>query len=139
MTEHFLSRDRLAAQLSDIGVERGGVLLVHASMRSLGPVDGGARTVADALRDALGPEGTLVVPAFTPENSDTSPAYQDRVRGLSEEAAAAVRAGMPPFDPATTPGRASAAEVSIELIRAWATGLRRIDMCSMPGRLMSST
>ncbi|HJX87879.1 MAG TPA: AAC(3) family N-acetyltransferase, partial [Gemmatimonadales bacterium] len=103
MTEHFLSRDRLAAQLSDLGVERGGVLLVHASMRSLGPVDGGARAMADALRDALGPEGTLVVPAFTPENSDTSPAYRDRVRGLSEEAAAAVRAGMPPFDPATTP------------------------------------
>jgi hypothetical protein len=48
-------------------------------------------------------------------------------------------ASSSPVTTATTPGRASAAEVSIELMRAWATGLRRIDMWSMPGRLMSST
>ena len=33
----------------------------------------------------------------------------------------------------------SAAEVSIETILAWAYGLRRIALWSMPGRLMSST
>ena len=37
------------------------------------------------------------------------------------------------------PGSASAARVSIEMIFAWAYGLRRNDPCSMPGRLMSST
>lgn len=96
------SRARLARQLSSLGVERGGVLMVHASLRGVGEADGGAATVAAALRDAVGPGGTLVVPAFTPENSDTSPQYLARVRGLDDRAREAVRAAMPAFDPATT-------------------------------------
>ena len=40
---------------------------------------------------------------------------------------------------ACTPGRASAAEVSMLLIRARANGLRTKQACSMPGREMSST
>ncbi|MFF1834529.1 aminoglycoside N(3)-acetyltransferase [Streptomyces sp. NPDC058231] len=96
-------RDRLADQLSDLGVERNGVLMVHASMRAMGTVVGGAGAVAGALRDGLGEDGTLIVPAFTPENSDTSPHYRNRVRGLGVHAREAVRASMPPFDPATSP------------------------------------
>ncbi|MFC9244618.1 aminoglycoside N(3)-acetyltransferase [Streptomyces sp. NPDC057136] len=99
----LLSGERAAAQLSELGVRRGGVLLVHASMRSVGAVDGGARTLVGALRRALGPDGTLVVPSITPENSDTSPAYRRSVHGLGEEGREAVRAAMPPFDRATTP------------------------------------
>jgi aminoglycoside 3-N-acetyltransferase len=95
-------RSRLAGQLSRLGVERSGVLLVHASMRAVGAVSGGAGAVIGALRDALGEDGTLVVPSFTPENSDTSPQYRNRVRGLTDHAREAVRASMPPFDPATT-------------------------------------
>ncbi|MFI9628046.1 aminoglycoside N(3)-acetyltransferase [Streptomyces sp. NPDC052042] len=95
-------RAELAAQLSGLGVERDGALLVHASMRAVGRVDGGARSVVGALRDALGEGGTLVVPSFTPENSDTSPQYLDRVRGLTDRERADVRARMPPFDPAKT-------------------------------------
>ncbi|MER8090812.1 AAC(3) family N-acetyltransferase [Streptomyces sp. NPDC094048] len=93
----------MSGQLTDLGVERNGVLLVHASMRAVGPVSGGPGAVVDALRDALGVGGTLVVPAFTPENSDTSTHYLDRVRGLTERAREAVRASMPPFDPAASP------------------------------------
>ena len=37
-----------------------------ASLWSLGPVEHGARGVIDSLRAALGPSGTLVVPASTP-------------------------------------------------------------------------
>ncbi|MFE7330685.1 aminoglycoside N(3)-acetyltransferase [Streptomyces sp. NPDC057565] len=95
-------RSRLAGQLSRLGVERSGVLLVHASMRAVGAVSGGAVAVIGALRDALGEDGTLIVPSFTPENSDTSPQYRNRVRGLTDHAREAVRASMPPFDPATT-------------------------------------
>ena len=39
---------------------------------------------------------------------------------------------------AATPGSASAADVSIELIFACANGERRIAMWTMPGRRMSS-
>ncbi|MFJ8753089.1 aminoglycoside N(3)-acetyltransferase [Streptomyces sp. NPDC102441] len=107
VTQHLLlGGERAATQLSELGVRRGGVLLVHASIRSAG---GDAGSMADALRRTLGPAGTLVVPAFTPENSDTSRAYLDRVRGLSDEARAEVRASMPAFDPATTPAPAMGA------------------------------
>lgn len=100
VTEQLISSDRATAQLSRLGVVRGGVLLVHASMRSVG---GDAGAMVGALRQALGPEGTLVVPSFTTENSDTSPPYRDRVRGLSDAAREAVRAQMPPFDRAASP------------------------------------
>ncbi|MEU8706979.1 AAC(3) family N-acetyltransferase [Streptomyces sp. NPDC048565] len=96
----LLGDERTASQLYELGVRCGGVLLVHASMRSAG---GSALSMADALRGALGPEGTLVVPAFTPENSDTSRSYLDRVRSLSDRARAEVRATMPAFDPAASP------------------------------------
>ncbi|MFJ6435487.1 aminoglycoside N(3)-acetyltransferase [Streptomyces sp. NPDC091416] len=96
------SRAGLAGQLASLGVEHGGVLMVHASLSAVGAVDGGADAVAAALREALGPGGTLVVPSFTPENSDTSPQYHARVRGLDEREREAVRAAMPAFDPGST-------------------------------------
>ncbi len=43
-----------------------------------------------------------------------------------------------PVTTATTPGAAAARVVSTELIFAWAYGLRRIAMCSIRGRTMSS-
>ena len=53
-------------------------LLVHTSFRAVRPVQGGPAGLIQALRAALGPNGTLVTPAWT---------------GDDEE----------PFDPATTP------------------------------------
>ncbi|WNF25838.1 AAC(3) family N-acetyltransferase [Streptomyces sp. C11-1] len=106
--DHTLLHDTLdgaltASALTALGVRPGDVLLVHASLRAVGPGAGGADGVLDAVRRAVGPEGTVVVPAFTPENSDTSPHYRERVRGLGDAAREAVRASMPPFDPALTP------------------------------------
>ena len=55
----------LVRDLVALGVRRGDLLMVHSSLRSVGLVDGGPETVVDALLQALGPEGTLVVPTFT--------------------------------------------------------------------------
>ncbi|WP_411977094.1 aminoglycoside N(3)-acetyltransferase [Streptomyces solicathayae] len=92
--------ERIVADLARLGIGRGTTLLVHASLSRTGLE---ADIVREALRRALGPEGTLVVPAFTPENSDTSPHYRARVAGLTPGQAAAVRAEMPAFDPLRTP------------------------------------
>ncbi|MEV6263057.1 AAC(3) family N-acetyltransferase [Streptomyces sp. NPDC051784] len=120
VTEHLvLGDERTSTQLARLGVRRGGVLLVHASMRSAG---GDAWGMADALCRAVGPEGTLVVPTFTPENSDTSRTYLERVSGLTESARAAVRAAMPPFDPALTP--APSMGVLAETVRLTPAALR---------------
>ena len=51
----------LVDELRALGVRRGVTLMVHASLRRLGPVPGRADGVLDALRGALGPEGTLVM------------------------------------------------------------------------------
>lgn len=68
-----MSEAKLAEQLVDLGVQRGGVLLVHASFRALRPVEGGPLGVIRALRTALGPEGTLVMPTMTDGSSIFDP------------------------------------------------------------------
>ena len=69
-TASFVTADDLARDLRAFGVPRGGVLMVHSSLSSLGRVLGGAPAVVRAFLAALGPDGTLVMPAFSPEVSD---------------------------------------------------------------------
>ncbi|MCF1593000.1 aminoglycoside N(3)-acetyltransferase [Streptomyces muensis] len=88
--------------LAGLGIRAEGVLLVHASLRRTGlPAD----TVVELLLDALGPKGTLVVPTFTAGNSDTSPAYRSRTRGMTARQRAAYRDALAPFDPLRTPSQ----------------------------------
>ena len=54
------------------GVCPGDILLVHSSFKSLGPVEDGAETVIAGLLDAVGPEGTLVLPTLSQKNFATS-------------------------------------------------------------------
>jgi aminoglycoside 3-N-acetyltransferase len=91
--------DHLRHVLSELGVHRKGVLLVHASLGGTGLAP---TVVRDALLDTLGPDGTLVVPAFTPENSDTSREYRLTTEGMDRQEREAFRASMPPFEPAAT-------------------------------------
>ena len=74
--------ETLVRQLESLGVRRGGVLLVHMSYRAVRPVDGGPLGLIDALRLALGPAGTLVMPAWTgdddtPFDAARTPASSD--------------------------------------------------------------
>ncbi|KUO15680.1 aminoglycoside N(3)-acetyltransferase [Streptomyces dysideae] len=91
-----------AADLDALGVRAGATVLAHASLRRVGA---DADTVLSTLLDALGPDGTLVVPAFTAGNSDSSPEYRARTRGMTYRQRAAQHAAMPPFDPLTTPSQ----------------------------------
>lgn len=52
---------QLLSDLRRLGISPGSVLAVHASLSSLGYVQGGAETVIAALMEAVGPEGTLVM------------------------------------------------------------------------------
>ena len=56
---------KISQDLGALGVRPGGVLLVHSSLSALGHVEGGAETVIQGLLAALGPEGTLLMPALT--------------------------------------------------------------------------
>ena len=75
-------RVEVTAQLRALGVEPGGVLLVHTSFRAIRPIAGGPLGLIDALRAALGQDGTLVVPSWTGEDdvpfaADQTPAAPD--------------------------------------------------------------
>jgi aminoglycoside N3'-acetyltransferase len=61
-----ISRRSLVEDLHRLGVRPGDCVMLHSSLSSLGRVEGGAPMVVEAFLDALGPEGTLVTPAFTP-------------------------------------------------------------------------
>jgi aminoglycoside 3-N-acetyltransferase len=78
-----LRRADLCAALCDLGLAAGDSLIVHSACRTLGPVEGGADTVLDALLEVIGPGGNLVLPTF------------NYTRPLPE----------PHFDPAETPAR----------------------------------
>lgn len=70
-------KTRMIDDLHALGVREGGVLMVHSSLRSLGPVDGGAETIIEALLGALGPGGTLLLPALSYENVHAGNPYFD--------------------------------------------------------------
>jgi aminoglycoside N3'-acetyltransferase len=86
----------LADDLAGLGVQRGDTLMVHASLRRIGPVDGGADGVIDALHLAIGEHGTLLM---TLGARDDWGWVNDRPEG---ERAALLRDAVP-FDPSTTP------------------------------------
>lgn len=58
-------QDEFVRHLLELGVRPGGVLMVHSSLKALGPRAGGPAGVIEALRRALGPDGTLLMPALT--------------------------------------------------------------------------
>lgn len=69
---------QIVQQLLALGVRPAGVLLVHTSFRAVRPVEGGPEGLIDSLREALGPDGTLVMPSMSDDDDH-------------------------PFDPKTTP------------------------------------
>jgi aminoglycoside 3-N-acetyltransferase len=115
------SLDSLAADVTAVGVRAGDIVLVHTSLSALGWVCGGAGAVIEALFVALGPKGTLVMPAHSgglsePSNWENPP--------VPRSWWPAVRATMPPFDLCKTP--TGAIGTIAEAFRMW-PGVSRSD------------
>ena len=56
-----ISAASLVRQLLILGLQEGAIVMVHASLRRVGPIDGGADALIDALRKTIGPTGTLLM------------------------------------------------------------------------------
>ena len=90
------SRSELAAGFRELGVAAGDTLMVHASVRSLGPIAGGPDEIHLALKDAITDRGTLMMYASCPDG------YDDVGRGhLSPAAERTLVDKQPPFDALT--------------------------------------
>jgi aminoglycoside 3-N-acetyltransferase-2 len=88
------SERAITRELGALGVRSGDLLMVHASLKAVGPVEGGAEAVISALRSSVEPSGTLMGYA----SWDRSP-YEETLNGarLDDE----TRRSWPPFDPAS--------------------------------------
>src|SRR5690242_7254121 len=90
--------------------------MVHASLSSLGWVVGGSQTVVEALRQCLGPSGTLCAQASWEDIPFGLAGWPAAWRGVYE-------AEMPPFDPALSASAPYEGRLA-ERIRTW-PGARR--------------
>ena len=81
----------LREDLVKLGVERGMTLMVHSSLSSIGWVAGGPSTLVRVLLAAIGPDGTLAMPAATPPLAEPGSGGDLR------------QPEAPVFDPRTTP------------------------------------
>ena len=90
------SREELANGFRGLGVTPGDVVMLHASVRSVGSIAGGPDDIHLALKDALGSDGTLVMYASCPR-------YVDEIgRGnLTVDQEREVFEKLPSFDPLT--------------------------------------
>ncbi len=92
----------LTRDLAALGVQPGMTLLVHSSLSALGWISGGALAVVLALREAIGPEGTLVMPTHSGDLTDPA---DWRNPPVPEVWWPIIRETMPAYDPALTPTR----------------------------------
>lgn len=82
------TRTSLREDLRRLGVSPGDLLMVHSSVRSVGPVVGGVNVIVHSLLDAVGPEGTLVAyldfePFYDPDADEEVPVFDPRIAQAS--------------------------------------------------------
>jgi aminoglycoside 3-N-acetyltransferase len=68
MNREIISQKQLTRQLLDLGIIPGRILLVHCSFSQVKPVQNGPLGLISALQDAVGPQGTLVMPSMSDDN-----------------------------------------------------------------------
>jgi len=96
------TRESLLSGLRALGVRRGDTLIVHSAMSRVGWVCGREAAVVQALLDAVGRTGTLVMPAHSGDDSEPSDWSKPPV---PESWFSTIRASMPAFDRRVTPTR----------------------------------
>ncbi|MCL2774602.1 MAG: AAC(3) family N-acetyltransferase [Oscillospiraceae bacterium] len=89
----------IIANLRKLGIVNGDILLVHSSLSSMGFVIGGYEAVVWALLQAVGEDGTLIMPSQTMQNSDPT----DYSKPAPIEQHELWRRAMLPYNPLTTP------------------------------------
>ena len=64
-----ITKDIIVKDLEKLGLQKGDAAFLHSSLKSIGYVAGGARTVIDAITEVLGSSGTFIVPTYSMKKS----------------------------------------------------------------------
>ena len=97
---HIATKSQVIAELHDLGVKKGDLIFVHASLSRVGFVAGGVRAMVEAYIDAVGPKGTVMMTAFSGDLTDPAEWYKPPV---PEEWWEKVRDETPAYDQLLTP------------------------------------
>ena len=65
-----VTRNDILLALQSLGIRRGQSMMVHTALGSIGYVIGGAQAVIEALIEAVGPDGTIMMPTQSWKNLD---------------------------------------------------------------------
>jgi len=101
-TKEPITRERIVKDLKKIGVNEGDVLFVHSSMSRISWIIGGVVTVINALMEAVGEEGTLMMSGESSGNGEPS---HWQYPAVPESWWEIIRRETPPYNPRTTPTR----------------------------------
>lgn len=119
MERKLVLKKDIKKALEDLGIENGQTIMVHTSLSSLGFVCGGAQVVIEALVEAVGEEGTLMMPTQTWKNLDpTAGVHWEE----PEEWWQAIRDNWPAYDKNITPTNTMGAVA--EMFRQWPGAVR---------------
>lgn len=95
-----LTAQKLKDDFEKLGISSGMTLLVHCSLSKIGWICGGSVTLIEVLLDLLGPQGTLIMPSHTSDNSE--PKYWQNPP-VPSEWFDIIRQSMPPYRSNITP------------------------------------
>lgn len=106
-----ITRDDLLSAFKEVGLEQGDTVYIASSLMALGLMDDPVGSVLWALQEAVGPQGTLVMPAFNfdfcegqPFDRENSPAQTGALSEAFRKLSETRRTWSPPFHSVTALG-----------------------------------
>ena len=97
----LLTTTMLIDEFKNAGFFAGQTVIIHTSMKAFGGyIVGAEQAVVNALMTVLTPEGTLVMPTHSSDNTDPATWF---ISPPPEDQWEIIRQEMPPYDPESTP------------------------------------
>lgn len=109
-----ITKQDIACVLSEVGVKRSQHIMVHTSLNALGYICGGAQSIVEALIEAVGEDGSILMPSQSWKNLDPSTGVHWEI---SKEQWPLIRENWPAYDKTITPTNTMGAVA--EMFRQW--------------------
>ena len=95
MEKKLILKSDVLNTFEKLGLKSGQVIMVHTSLSSIGYVCGGAQTIIEALIEAVGNDGTIMMPSQSWKNLDPESGVHWEV---DVDCWQTIRDNWPPYD-----------------------------------------